>query len=99
MNYDLTLIERTGYTLTDLLSDIGGIQGILISAMAMVLGVLNANHLENHLVTKLFKSESNDATLNQPSFCENLVDFIIPRKFSHRYFNKKLLMEQARSAL
>ena len=55
LNPDLTVIERTGYTITDLLSDIGGLQGILLSAIAIVLGILNSNHLENYLASKLYK--------------------------------------------
>ena len=49
INPDLIVIERTSYTIIDLLSDIGGFQGILVSAIAIVLGILNSNQLENYL--------------------------------------------------
>ena len=58
MHPDLTLIERTGYTVLEILSDIGGLQGILISAISLLLSILNYNYLDDYLVAKLFKSES-----------------------------------------
>ena len=39
----------------DLLSDIGGLQGILVSLLALSLSVWNYKAVENHLVTRLFK--------------------------------------------
>ena len=56
MNLDITLIERNGYTILDVLSDVGGLQGILISAFAFIISFLNHNDLENYLVSKLYKS-------------------------------------------
>ena len=47
MNYDLTVIARSSYTFLDLLSDIGGIQSILMSAGALCLIILNYNHFDN----------------------------------------------------
>ena len=59
MNFDQILIERTGYTFTDLLSDIGGLQGILISIISVALNtILNRNHLDDFLVSKLFRSST-----------------------------------------
>ena len=55
MDMDLTVIERTGYTILDILSDVGGLQGILISGISLLLGVLNHNFLDNYLVTKLYR--------------------------------------------
>ena len=58
INMDQTLIQRNGYTLLDILSDVGGIQGILISGASFILSVLNYKNLDNYLVSKLFKSDS-----------------------------------------
>ena len=58
LSMDVTLIERNGYTLLDVLSDVGGLQSILISAISLLLSFLNYNQLDNYLVSKLFKSES-----------------------------------------
>ena len=57
MDMDLAVIERTGYTILDILSDIGGLQGILISGISFFLGILNHNYLDNYLVTKLYSDE------------------------------------------
>ena len=43
MNFDLTIIERDGYTILDVLSDVGGLQGILISAISVTLSIINHN--------------------------------------------------------
>ena len=41
MNFDMNIIQRTGYTVIDLLSDVGGLQGILISGMTLLLNIWN----------------------------------------------------------
>ena len=58
MNLDMNLIERSGYTVLDVLSDVGGLQGILISGISFILSIFNYNYLENYLVFKLFKSKA-----------------------------------------
>ena len=58
MDLDLTVIERSSYTILDVLSDVGGLQGILISASSLMLGILNYKYLEDYLVSKLFKSKT-----------------------------------------
>ena len=58
MDLDQVLIERSGYTVLDILSDVGGLQGILISGISFLLSIFNYNYLENYLVYKLFKSEA-----------------------------------------
>ena len=39
MNLSVKNIERTGYSFLDLLSDVGGMQGILIRCCGIILGV------------------------------------------------------------
>ena len=43
LSMDVTLIERKGYTLLDVLSDVGGMQGFLISGTSLLLSILNYN--------------------------------------------------------
>ena len=52
---DQTVIQRVGYTLLDLLSDIGGIQSILVSGIAILLSIWNYNNFDNHFLTNFFK--------------------------------------------
>ena len=61
-NLDLYQISRDGYTILDWISDIGGIQGILISAVGIVVGYWNYNILESYMVTKLFRMEKKDSS-------------------------------------
>ena len=56
MSMDQTLIQRSGYTILDILSDMGGMQNILISLISFTLSILNYNYLDNYLISKLFKS-------------------------------------------
>ena len=55
MDLDLKVISRSGYTILDLISDIGGIQGVLFSSFAILVGIWNHNMIENYLVSKLYK--------------------------------------------
>ena len=60
MNLDQNVISRQGYTILDFLSDIGGMQYMLFSSLAIILAICNYNHLDNHLVTKLFRLDQKD---------------------------------------
>ena len=54
---DLTVIAREGYTILDYLSDIGGMQGLLISTAALWLTFWNYNYFDNFMVSRLFRLE------------------------------------------
>ena len=55
MNLDLRVVSRDGYTLLDLISDIGGAQGMLISLSAFFLSIWNHNYFDNYMVSSLFR--------------------------------------------
>ena len=67
MSMDLTLIERDGYTFLDILSDIGGLQGILSAVVSVILIIFNYKYLDSYLATKLYKTtvEMNTDGLDQ----------------------------------
>ena len=62
MNLDRTTIARTGYTSLDVLSDIGGIQSILVSAMGIFLGIWNYRHFDNYMTSRLFRVQRRSGT-------------------------------------
>ena len=55
MNLNEKIIARESYSILDLISDIGGVQALLISAIAYFLNIWNFNALENYLVSRLYK--------------------------------------------
>ena len=55
MNFDLKIIRRDTYNFLDMLSDVGGIESILITFMNFILSFWNYNHLENYMVSKLYQ--------------------------------------------
>lgn len=55
MNLSLTHYERTVYTVLDLLSDIGGLSGMLLSLFSALMGLWNKNLMQNTLAVLLFK--------------------------------------------
>ena len=57
MNLDMTKMARSGYTIIDVLSDVGGIQSILISGISILIGIFNYNHFDDFVASKLFKSK------------------------------------------
>ena len=101
MSLDRTLIERNGYTILDILSDLGGLQSILISGVSFLLSILNYNHLNGYLVSQLFKSDHN--ALPTLTTCDSVKEFcigLLPSKlvFCHKR-RKQIAMEKARAAL
>ncbi len=51
MNLDQTVIERSNYTILDVLSDVGGLESVIGSFIAIVLSVLNYNKLDSTMIT------------------------------------------------
>ena len=56
----MIVIAREGYTVLDLLSDIGGIQSLIYSFLALVLSFLNYNYFDDFMITRLFRLEKPD---------------------------------------
>ena len=54
-NLNQTVIARDGYKFFDLLSDLGGMQGILMSLIGYFIAFWNYNMLDNFMVTRLYK--------------------------------------------
>ena len=55
MNEDLLVIQRIGYTILDLLSDIGGISSIFSTTFTIMLSVWNYLYFDSYLASKLYK--------------------------------------------
>ena len=82
LNLDLAVIQRVGYTLIDLLSDIGGVQAILVTLISMFVWLCNYNNFDNHMASQLFKTHKEDSGKNSGEF-----ELFSPTKF----FNLKEL--------
>ena len=78
MNLDKHQVARTGYTILDVLSDVGGIQGLLISFCTIALGVINYNNFDNQLASRLFKIKGQPGKLDDP---KTISSFIYPTKW------------------
>ena len=60
MNRDLITVERHRYTIMDVLSDIGGLQALLVSVLKLLLTVWNYKNFEISLASRLYKINSED---------------------------------------
>ena len=47
MDLTRTVIERSNYTILDVLSDVGGLESVLASFVSFLLGALNYNNLNS----------------------------------------------------
>ena len=56
MNLDLGVIQRESYNFLDVLSDIGGMQSIIITTFSLLIGIWNYKHFDSYMASKLFKS-------------------------------------------
>lgn len=65
MNLDMGLLARSGYTFTDVLSDIGGIQSILFSLISIAVGFFNYNHFDTYMASRLFTIQNKDDTTGE----------------------------------
>lgn len=55
MNMDMNSIDRVGYNFIDMLSDIGGIQTIVMTTFALILSILNHNYFDSYMAQRLYK--------------------------------------------
>ena len=52
------MIARNGYTIFDYFSDVGGMQGLLLSFVAAFLSFWNYNRLDDYIIMKLFRLQA-----------------------------------------
>ena len=55
MDYNLQVVSRNTYNALDLLSDIGGIESILVTILNILIRFWNSNHLDLHMIKKLYQ--------------------------------------------
>ena len=60
MSKDLILIQRNGYTLLDILSDVGGMQGFLLSVAGFFVGMLRYHDADAYLLSRLFDTSQRE---------------------------------------
>ena len=51
MNYDQKLVTRIGYTILDVLADLGGMQRVLSAFFGVITTVFNYKHFETYLAS------------------------------------------------
>ena len=54
-NLDQFVVWRQGYKVMDFLSDVGGVQSILMSLIGLFIGIVNYNMLDNFLIKRLYR--------------------------------------------
>ena len=55
--FNVLSIERMAYTTFDMLSDVGGLSGIMIIFFQALIHLWNLNSFDNYLVSRLFKTK------------------------------------------
>ena len=83
MNLNQVQIARDGYTVLDFISDIGGMQGILLSGCALVLLMWNYAYLENFLVSRLYKLSSHAFPFDDFRKAKSYDQSLNPRKYNN----------------
>lgn len=75
MNLDIKQVYRLTYGVLDLISDIGGVYILIFSLLAFILGMWNYNYVDNYMVSRLYRmeSESESGKETQKMDNENLV--------------------------
>ena len=77
---DARMMKRSAYNFFDMMSDIGGMQGLLYSGFAFFISIWNYKMFENYMVTRLFKLEQSDQDTRQIKDKFKQSDFMKPRR-------------------
>lgn len=88
MNLSQTVISRQIYSTLELISDIGGIQAILLQFFSIILSVFNYRNLNTFLASKLFKLKKgvNETSLSRSSKFEQSEYFQAPKSSNVRHY-------------
>ena len=65
MDLNVWHIERKLYTVFDMLSDVGGLLGILTSIVAVISAIWNYQAFDNFMVSRLFKIKRPKEDINE----------------------------------
>ena len=92
LDLDRKFIIRKCYSFLDLLSDMGGMIGILMGFFSSVVGCFNFNNFDNYMVSRLFKVKKIDAKTNKSNSYFQRADFIDPSNYHNclEYFIDKI---------
>ena len=85
MNLDQLFIAREGYTFLEVLSDVGGLEGLLLSFTAAILVIFNHNNFDNYLASRLYKVKDDSESDSSPGGDSNSGFFLEPTKFCNIY--------------
>ena len=79
MNLDQRVVTRVGYTVLDVLSDLGGIQRVLFTFFNIVTAIFNFRHFETYLASRLYKvgALANESTYFKSSERKNLKELCL----------------------
>ena len=81
MNLNLGFIQRTSYNVLDVLSDIGGIQSIILTTFSVLMSILNYKHFDSYMASKLYKLKAPSESNNGSSSHSSQPSYIIPTRF------------------
>ena len=54
LSLDLLIVLRDGYTIIDIISDLGGINAVCMVVFPMIINVFKGQSLDKYLVSKLY---------------------------------------------
>ena len=80
LDYSKTFIEREIYTILDFLSDIGGLNDILIALFTIMLALINSKNSEIFMASRLYKISKpvTDSEIENKSNSEEQSEFFKP---------------------
>lgn len=94
LDYTLNSFERSYYTFLDFLSDIGGIQSIIVGVCAGVLSAIKYDYFDDYLVSRLYKlAPSSPTAKDRESFKLDKVCNIVG------YFRDIIMTDKCKAAL
>ena len=92
LDLDRKLIIRKSYSFLDLLSEVGGMIGILSLFFSSVVSCFNYNNFDNYMVSRLFKVKKIESSTNLSDPYFQRADFIDHSNYRNflEYFMSKM---------
>ena len=86
MDLNVLQYERQVYTFFDMLSEVGGLQGMLMMSFGYILSIWNYNSFDNFMVSRLFKIRKVDSEIKNEICYFEKSNFI--RESKYPYFSE-----------
>ena len=75
LSLDLLIVLRDGYTIIDIISDLGGINAVCMVVFPMIINLFKGQSLDKYLVSKLYLDQEENKGKRKSKCCFKIIEY------------------------